>query len=67
MPIHKSIQAQASLWEYFRIFQQDKPDPFPILLLYPYSFLSSYPVSATIYRKEDKGNTKEDEDEVEGC
>ena len=35
-------------------------------MLYPYNSLSSYPVgSATIYRKEDKENTKEEEDEEE--
>src|SRR5215210_6893305 len=29
MPIHKSIQAQASFWKYFCIALPDKPYPFP--------------------------------------
>ncbi len=65
MPIYKSIQAQSSLWKYFHIFQEDKPNYPNTLLLYLYSSLSSYPGSATIYRNEDKEKTDEDEEEEE--
>ncbi len=58
MPIDKSIEAQASFLEYFRIFQQDKPDYPNTFLLYSYSSLASYPGSATIYRNDEEEKDK---------
>ena len=60
MPIDKNIQAQVSFWN-LSYLSTGQTRSIPNPLLYSYSSLASYPGSATIYRKEDKGNTKEED------
>jgi hypothetical protein len=65
IPIHKSIQAQSSLWKHFHIAPQGKPDLFPILC-YIHTISCHHSLNQQPYTvRRDKGNTKEDEDEDE--
>jgi hypothetical protein len=62
MPIHKNIQAQASLWEYFCIFLQDKLDLFQIPFCYTRTISCHHIQGQQSYNVQGKENIKEDEE-----
>ncbi len=64
IPIDKSIQAQASFWEYFRIFQQDKPDLFPIPSCYIRTVSYHHIQDQLPYTRKDGKENTEEEDEM---